>query len=247
MDYKAGREFLKFHYPKDENHIKTNPLADNDQSRGIEMPIKEKSFLVEELIVLPNPKGTIIVNDDFFSILNNRKSRREFSNVKLNLNEVSFILWAMQGLRLDNNSGFQRTVPSAGARNPFDTYFYAANVEGLPVGLYRYIWSKHGIVPVSLTSEQRDGFSQEWEKGAISVFFVVVPYRSEWRYMNYAHKFCALDAGHIAQNGYLAAEALQIGCYAIGGYSQEDVDRLIGIDGENEFTCYIETFGKYTE
>ena len=246
MSFEKGREFLKFHYPKDESNNRINPLEHSDQNKKIEMPEKEKAFHEADLIFLPNPKDTKIVKNDVFAIFNERQSRRVFTDESIDLSELSFLLWSMQGLRLDHNTtGFQRTVPSAGARNPFDTYFYASKVKDLPVGLYHYVWSKNAVVPVKLNQEQLSGLAQEWEKGALSVFMVVVPYRSEWRYVEYAHKFCALDAGHIGQNGYLAAEALNLGCYSIGGYSQEDVDALLGIDGVNEFTCYIETFGKY--
>jgi SagB-type dehydrogenase domain len=246
MSFEKERAFLKFHYPKDENNNRLNPLGSSDQNKGIEMPEKEKAFREEDLIFLPNPKDLKLVKNDVFAIINERQSRRQFTDESIELSELSFILWAMQGLRLDNNTtGLQRTVPSAGARNPFDTYFYASKVKDLPVGLYRYVWSKHAVVAVTLSQEQINGLAQNWNKGALSVFMVVVPYRAEWRYVEYAHKFCALDAGHIGQNGYLAAEALNLACYSIGGYSQEDTDALLGIDGDNEFTCYIETFGKY--
>jgi nitroreductase len=69
-------------------------------------------------------------------------------------------------------------------------------------------------------------------------------YRCEWRYVEHSHKVSTLDAGHIGQNAYLAAEALGIGCCTIGAYIQE-IDSLLGVDGENEFCVYIGVFGAY--
>jgi SagB-type dehydrogenase family enzyme len=66
----------------------------------------------------------------------------------------------------------------------------------------------------------------------------------EWRYDRAAHKVIAIDAGHVVQNIYLAATALGAGACAIAAYDQEASDRLLGVDGEEEFTVYIAAAGK---
>ncbi|WP_160684216.1 nitroreductase family protein [Clostridium sp. C2-6-12] len=59
-----------------------------------------------------------------------------------------------------------------------------------------------------------------------------------------AHKMIAIDAGHVCQNLYLAAESIQCGCCAIGAYAQEKMDEFLQVDGEEEFTFYMATVGK---
>jgi len=66
----------------------------------------------------------------------------------------------------------------------------------------------------------------------------------EWRYHIAAHKVIALDAGHVCQNLYLASEAIGGGVCAIAAYHQESMDKILGIDGENEFTLYLAAMGK---
>jgi len=66
----------------------------------------------------------------------------------------------------------------------------------------------------------------------------------EWRYGLAAHKLIALDAGHVCQNLYLACEALGAGACAIAAYDQEAVDRLLGVDGREEFVVYLAPAGK---
>lgn len=69
--------------------------------------------------------------------------------------------------------------------------------------------------------------------------------KMEYRYTTVAHKMIAIEAGHVCQNLYLAAESIDCGCCAVAGYSQEKVDQLIGVNGEDEFVIYIGVIGKY--
>jgi len=57
----------------------------------------------------------------------------------------------------------------------------------------------------------------------------------EWRYGPAAHRVLPLDAGHVCQNLYLAAEAIGAGVCAVGAYDQQALDRLLRLDGEEEF------------
>ena len=64
-----------------------------------------------------------------------------------------------------------------------------------------------------------------------------------------------LDAGHVCQNLYLSAEAIACGVCAIAAFSDEDMNRLLKLDGgakqvnsspqEGEpFVIYVATVGK---
>jgi SagB-type dehydrogenase family enzyme len=66
----------------------------------------------------------------------------------------------------------------------------------------------------------------------------------EWRYGDASYKVIALDAGHVCQNLYLACEALSAGVCAIAAYDQKRADKLIDVDGEEEFVIYMAAAGK---
>jgi nitroreductase len=68
----------------------------------------------------------------------NRRSRRQFTDKPLSLDELSLLLWATQGIRqwLDQATAV-RTVPSAGARHALETYLCVFNVRGLEAAVYR--------------------------------------------------------------------------------------------------------------
>ncbi len=58
-----------------------------------------------------------------------------------------------------------------------------------------------------------------------------------------AYRYIYLDAGHIAQNLYLAGEAVGLGVCAIGALFDDNVNRLIGVDGAEETVIYMATVG----
>ena len=75
--------------------------------------------------------------------------------------------------------------------------------------------------------------------------WVTIPCRTEWRYSFTAHKMIAQESGHVCQNLYLASEAIGAGACAIT-YDQAQVDRILGVDGKEEFAIYVAPMGKVT-
>ncbi len=180
-----------------------------------------------------------------------RESRRSYTSESLDLHELSFLLWATQGVRkMRSKNTALRTVPSAGARHSFETYLFIFNVVDIPSGLYRYLPLDHQIahvrdIPDMRTALARAAFNQKFV-GASSVTFAwaCIPYRMEWRYGLTAHRVILMDVGHVCQNLYLACEAVQAGTCAVGAYNQKAMDGLIGLDGEDEFVVYVAPVGK---
>ena len=87
-------------------------------------------------------------------------------------------------------------------------------------------------------------WSKLTEDAAVTFIWTAIPYRMEWRYDIAAHKVIAIDAGHVCQNLYLACEAIDAGTCAMAAYDQEEMDKLLRIDGQNEFTIYIAAVGR---
>lgn len=180
-----------------------------------------------------------------------RQSRREYGPTPLTLAEISLLLWATQGIRRLVNPGCAlRSVPSAGARHAFETYMAVQRVESLEPGLYRYLPLNGQLAQLSPSARiGRDAAIACLGQGfvaaaAVTFFWTAIPARMEWRYDIAAHKVIALDAGHVCQNLYLACEAIGAGTCAIAAYDQEACDRLLGVDGDEEFTIYVAAVGK---
>ena len=79
--------------------------------------------------------------------IGDRQSHRNFSPEPLTLDELSFLLWATQGVRQQITHGaVLRTVPSAGNRHALETYLAVQRVNGVEPGLYRYLPLDHQLL-----------------------------------------------------------------------------------------------------
>ena len=180
-----------------------------------------------------------------------RESVRSYADEGFTLEELSALLWAIQGVRhVLTPQCALRTVPSAGARHAFETYVVANRIGGLAAGLYRYLPFDGQLVQLSIDSQISNKAAyacleqQFVAEAATTLFWTAIPERMEWRYDLAAHKVIAIDVGHVCQNLYLAATAMNAGVCAIAAYHQAACDQLLGVDGENEFTVYIAAVGK---
>ena len=177
-----------------------------------------------------------------------RRSIREFSNRSITFSELSQLLWATQGITL-KALGFEfRASPSAGALYPIETYLDVNRVEEIPSGIYHYnvkeaklTLLKEGQFGPELSEA---GLDQEMLEEAACVFiWAAIVGRSKWKYRERAYRYIYMDAGHIGQTLYLAATALNLGCCTVGAFFDEEVDRVIGVDGKNELSVYLGAIG----
>jgi SagB-type dehydrogenase family enzyme len=123
-------------------------------------------------------------------------------------------------------------------------------VAGLETGMYRYLPMEHQLL-LEFGEEHLEEkivaatLGQSFIGRAAATFiWTAVPYRMEWRYHIAAHKVILLDAGHVCQNLYLACAAVGAGTCAIAAYNQELMDRLLRVDGQDEFVIYLAPVGK---
>jgi SagB-type dehydrogenase family enzyme len=144
-------------------------------------------------------------------------------------------------------------VPSAGARHAFETYLLVNNVEGLAPGLYRFLALSHQLAQVEVETGLADRITRACldqshvKRSAVTFFWSAVPYRMAWRYGERGYRYLHLDAGHVCQNLYLAAEVIGAGVCAIAAFDDEALNRLLGFDGEEQFVIYLATVGKRKE
>ncbi|HUT82857.1 MAG TPA: SagB/ThcOx family dehydrogenase [Candidatus Bathyarchaeia archaeon] len=247
---KENRKFLQFF--DTEEYKKEVP--ESDEEKKIPPPPFERPYTTDaNLIDLVSPEDFKIGKTPFLSIVNTRKSRRKYTEEPLSLEELSFLLWCTQGLKRESKSGrgVFRTVPSSGAKSPFETYLVINRVDSLKPGLYRYISFKHKLLFIKeiKDAEKTVGeltFSQNFVgKAQVIFFWIAVPYRTEWRYTILAHKFIAIDLGLLSQSLYMACEAVKLGTCAIGYYEQNKLDKLFELETEDEFVVLVQPVGKY--
>jgi nitroreductase len=177
----TGKDFIRLTYYEH--------LTASDQSQGIPAPALETPYSGSGPVIhLPKAESLKPASALLENTITGRRSIRRFSTAPVTLEEVSWLLWCTQGVQKILPPSTIRTVPSAGARHPLDTYVLLNRVKGLTAGLYRYIALEHAVAPVRIDAKigallQDACLGQDMVTTAAMTFFWVADvYRSSWRY-----------------------------------------------------------------
>ncbi len=227
-------------------------IGKSDQQRGLpQPPLELPPDNQEPLIDLPRPESLEVPLLDLRTAIERRRSIRSYVHEPLAPEELSFLLWCTQGIQqVHGKTATFRTVPSAGARHAFETYLLINDVEGLEPGLYRFLALTHQLQivdPDPTVAHRITGacFDQQFILRSGAVFlWTAVPYRMTWRYGERGYRDLHLDAGHVCQNLYLAAEAVGCGVCGIAAFDDDIMNGILGIDGAEQFLIYLATVGK---
>ncbi|WP_053241874.1 SagB/ThcOx family dehydrogenase [Clostridium sp. DMHC 10] len=150
--------------------------------------------------------------------------------------------------------GYQsfRAPASGGALYPLEFYIVIKNVEGIEQGLYHYNVRLHALEILrkgDLEDEYSEfTFNEEWQKKAsVHVIITAMIDRTRFKYLERGYRFVNIDLGHAMENMYLAATSCELGCAAIGGFYDDEVNKFIGIDGFNETAMLVANIGTHTD
>ena len=241
----AGRKFLR------SDRWEEWRKSDTDQKNKVpNPPVQKPPPPGAALIDLVPPEALTVGRMPLVEAIRRRQSHRQYTAASLSLEELSFLLWATQGIRqVTPAQTTLRTVPSGGARHSFETYLFANRVTGLEPALYRYLALEHKLCLLrahpDMAAQVARACNHDFAgQSAVTFMWTATPYRSEWRYAFVAHKLILLDAGHLCQNLYLASTAIGAGMCAIAAYHQSLLDEFLAVDGRDEFAVYVAPVGK---
>jgi SagB-type dehydrogenase family enzyme len=238
MSHDAGDRFQQ----ETKYHRHTMPAGRLDPTK---QPEARKTYASAKKIALPDPLPLEVF---FQETVQRRKSVRDFSDRPVTIEELSYLLWASTGIsRVEHGYEF-RTSPSAGALYPIETYVVANNVGSLPNGLYHYAVKEHALEELKsgyLGEETaRAALEQDFCREAAAVFIWTAVFdRSKWKYGERAYRYAYLDAGHIAAHLSLAAVGLNLGSCQVGALFDDEINRILGIDGREESVLYMSAVG----
>ena len=148
-----GRDFLK---SQDTAELeRTGSDYKTDQELKKPQPPLVKAPMTENRIDLPRNFESLSLEDNLYQLLAKRKSSRVYTQEDMSLLQLSFLLWATQGIKSIRGKSYAtiRTAPCGGARHPFETYLLVRQVEGLLPGAYHYLPMTHQL---ELLSAQED-------------------------------------------------------------------------------------------
>ncbi len=183
-----------------------------------------------------------------WKVLAERRSKRNFLSEPMSLNALNVLLWSTQGVTADMGSYQLRTVPSAGALYPIETYLFVNRVEGLEPGIYHLDvrgWALEALrlEDVSELGSQALLGQQMCRDASVNFVWTAMIGRCRAKYYERAYRYVWWDAGHIAQNLSIAATAMGLGVCSIGAWHDSVVHELLGIDGREHFSAMCATVG----
>lgn len=203
------------------------------------------------LIALPDPQAYEPAQNDLKTVFNIRRSCRKYDKTAISLEALSYLLWVTQGVqRISDRPVTFRPVPSAGARHAFETFLLINRVDDLVPGLYRYAAIEHSLACLVEGTDINGVITQacldqpQVANSAVTFLWSAVYERMYWRYGERSIRYLHLDAGHVCQNLYLAAESMGCGVCAIAAFNDDLTNQALGLDGESQFVVYIASLGK---
>jgi len=231
----------------------------SEQERGVAPPPVETARRDDaQTLDLPSPHLARPPATDFAGLVERRTSVRRYADAPICQDTLSYLLWCTQGVKAVREKGMAtfgtratfRMVPSAGARHALETYLLANRVDGLNPGLYHYLPLRHQIEEVPTAPDLAAAVSQACLgqrfilAAAVTFIWTAFAPRMCWRYKARGYRYLFLDAGHVCQNLYLAAESVGCGVCAVGAFDDDAMNALLAVDGRDEFVIYLATVGR---
>lgn len=239
QDEGIGQSYLK------ETRYSRAGLGERRRSYPPAPPYKEYPQAAQRLPIRPQRD---FPPADLWEALARRRSLRTYYDRPLTQDELAALVWATQGVTLATRTYLLRTAPSAGALYPVETYLAVHKVEEVPPGIWHLNLPDFALELLREADTRQAlvqaGLGQKFLGDAAVVFiWTGILNRARCKYRERAIRYIFLDAGHICQNLMLAATALNLGCCPVGAFFDEEVEALVGADGQEEVALYLAAVG----
>lgn len=199
----------------------------------------------KQIALTPFVKSNFNIED----IINKRRSIRNFKKSQLTIEQLSKILYFSAGITYNGKTSDEtlRAYPSAGARYPLEIYPVVFNLKGLEAGVYHYNIKLHCLELLQEGNFNREMFKyidQEMIKDCSFIIVITAVFnRTKNKYGERGYRHILLEAGHLTQNTYLITTAMGVGCCTIGGFLDNEINKLLNIDGLSESAIYMAAIG----
>jgi SagB-type dehydrogenase family enzyme len=197
-------------------------------------------------LVLPEPRP---LGGSLAETLLKRKSERSFDpEGPISLGELSDFLYWSAGIKEKSPNSPRRMYPSGGARYPLEIYPIVFRADGFKNAVYHYAPLGHKLEEIAdaswLEKTAEIIFEEKMQKAAVIFIITAVFERTMMKYQEFGYRLILEEAGHLCQNFYLVAAAMDLAGCGLGGFSDKLANQLLEIDGKNEGAVYAFAFGK---
>jgi SagB-type dehydrogenase family enzyme len=183
-------------------------------------------------------------------ILKQRRSKRKFKDSSITIDQLNYILTTSLGINEFKN--YYRAYPSGGALYPVECYLLIHRKIGpLETGVYHYNFYLNCLELINKNVDIKTPnliFSNNaFENSQFYIIFTGIPNRTVWKYGVKTLAFMYIEAGHMAQNIYLASATQKIGCCSLGGFIDNNIIKTLKIRKDFEYPLYALALGPLNE
>lgn len=237
-----------FHENTKITHFDDNLISQNIPYRWVEINYKSYPRFPKVKLSHIHSKKLSEIN----KLLMKRRSIRDFKSQEISFDALSKILYFSAGITTqkinDWNTSF-RAYPPGGARYPLELYLVVFNVKNLVKGIYHFNVKYNTLELIKGGSFKNQmiklfGNTNWVGKAGFIVLVSSVFGRTLIKYGNRGYRLVLLEAGHLAQNIYLLSTSLKLGCCALGGFLDNQLNSLLNLEKTNESVIYALAIGK---
>ncbi len=163
---------------------------------------------------------------------------------RLRQREISQILWATAGF----NRGGQRTYTTPVALTGLEVYLITRQIEDVFAGVYHYNPREHSLEYLQrsdMSLALRDTLlgGVDIDAYAAVIVYTGIPSRIDDATKSRAYRYLYLEAGAASQCAMLAAISLGLVATARAEFYDDELARLLQLDGHSEFPLSVVTIG----
>lgn len=193
----------------------------------------------------PLEKTINFKNVNIFDVILKRKSSRDSQKLPLSRKKLSLLLLGGAITRIEGDIFYDsyRAYPSAGARYPLEIYLIIQRVSGFKSGIYHYHVRTHSLEYLWNISK-RDLLKcfpgQKFVSESRTVIIITaIMSRLTGKYSERSYRYALIESGHLAQNFYLIAQAIEVGVCALGGFNDKKIIEILDLNlNKDEIPLY---------
>lgn len=142
-----------------------------------------------------------------------------------------------------------RAAGGTGARYHLELYLVCGDLPGLAAGVYHYAANDHALRQLREGDfrgalVEATGAEPSVALAPATMIVTSTFWRNGWRYLNRAYRHAYWDMGTTLVNVLAVSASQQLPTKLVFGYVDEQVNRLIGVDGAKEAALSMVTLGR---
>jgi len=143
-----------------------------------------------------------------------------------------------------------RAAASAGALYPIELYLISGDLPGMAAGVYHYAPAGNALTQLRAGDFRGNLAAAAGDDSLASVPATLVTtavfWRSAWKYRSRGYRYCFWDNGTVLANLLATANSLGQPVRVLGGFVDREVDRILGVDSEQEASTCLVALGQTT-